>query len=289
MPVIRVCYIGISGVFIYSWLMEKTKLICCDIDSTLSFDHLGIPEINKKTIRKAVLEEGIHFAIISGRNALSVKDFMDQIGIKGVLPSLGGALLEDWDGNLIEEHTIDKELALELYTLAKEMGCILFAYHRSDWFLEPCNDFWANYESKALKIPAKLASLPELFQTTKIHKLLGVSRDSDKVTALMNKINKRYKGIIDAYKSSPYYLEIMLHGVNKGTAINALCKHYDIKKDNVMAIGDYYNDVDMFKTAGISVAVNNAPEDIKALTTFVTSADCEHGAVAEAIERFCVR
>ncbi len=269
--------------------MEKTKLICCDIDNTLSFDHLGIPEINKKVIRKAVLEDGLHFAIISGRNTLSIKDFMNQIGIKGTIPSLGGALIEDWEGNIIEEHSIDKELALELYYLAKEMGCILFAYHRSDWFLEPNNDFWANYESKALKIPAKFASLPKLFQTTKIHKLLGVNRDSDKVTALMNEINKRYEGIVDAYKSAPFYLEILLHGVNKGTAINALCKYYGIKKENVMAIGDYYNDIDMFKAAGISVAVNNAPEDIKALATYVTNADCEHGAVAEAIERFVVR
>ena len=56
-----------------------------------------------------------------------------------------------------------------------------------------------------------------------------------------------------------------------------------------MAVGDYYNDLDMFRTAGISVAVANAPDDVKAVTTYVTSRDSEHCAVAGAIERFALR
>lgn len=266
--------------------MEEVKLICCDIDNTLLAKDKSLPEENCIAIRKAVLEKKIPFVIISGRNAPSVRNYMNQIGITGVIPSLGGCLIEDWEGNIIEEHNINKNVALELYNLAKDMGCLLFAYYRNNWFLEPHNDYWAEYESSALKVPATIEDLPTLFKKINPNKALGVCKDSVKLHAFMDAINQKYKGVLEACLSSPFYLEIIPYGVNKGTAIDALCRYYNIKKCNVMAIGDYYNDIDMFKTAGISVAVNNAPDEIKAIATHVTSADCTHAAVAEAIEHF---
>ncbi len=269
--------------------MEKTKLICCDIDDTLLAKDKSLPEANCQTIRKAVLEENIPFAIISGRSAPSIRDYMNQIGIQGVIPSLGGCLIEDWDGTIIEENNIDSAVALELYDLAKSMDCLFLAYYRDDWYIEPNNYYWEEYEYYAVKIKPIVTSIPPVLKNIKPNKTLGVCQETSKLKQLQEAISQRYSGVVDCFLSSPNYLEIVPHAVNKGTAIDALCRHYGIKKDNVMAIGDYYNDVDMFKTAGISVAVNNAPEDIKAMTTYVTSADCSHGAVAEAIERFCVR
>ena len=74
--------------------------------------------------------------------------------------------------------------------------------------------------------------------------------------------------------------------MNKGTAVQALCRHYGLQKENVMSIGDYYNDIDMFLASGISVAMANAPEDIKSQVTYVTKADNLRCGVAEAICRF---
>ena len=269
--------------------MEKTKLICCDIDDTLLAKDKSLPEANCKAIRKAVLEENIPFAILSGRSAPSVRDYMKQIGVQGVIPSLGGCLIEDWNGNILEENNIESAVALELYDLAKSMNCLFLAYYRDDWYIEPQNHYWEEYEYYAVKIKPIVTSVPPVLKKINPNKTLGVCQETSKLKQLQQAILQRYAGIVDCFLSSPNYLEIVPHGVNKGTAIDALCRHYGIKKDNVMAIGDYYNDVDMFKTAGISVAVNNAPDDIKAMTTYVTSADCSHGAVAEAIERFCIR
>ena len=53
-----------------------------------------------------------------------------------------------------------------------------------------------------------------------------------------------------------------------------------------MSLGDYYNDIDMFKASGISVAMANAPDDIKQMATYVTQADNVNAGVAEAIYRF---
>ena len=91
---------------------------------------------------------------------------------------------------------------------------------------------------------------------------------------------------MDCFKSDPRFLEIVPKGINKGTAVKALCRFYGIEKENVMSIGDFYNDIDMFRESGISVAMANAPEDVKSQASFVTQADADHAGVAEAIYRF---
>ena len=53
-----------------------------------------------------------------------------------------------------------------------------------------------------------------------------------------------------------------------------------------MAIGDNFNDLSMLKVAGTSVGVQNCVDGIKPDCDYITKADCDHGAVAEAIEIF---
>ena len=268
--------------------MEKTKLICIDIDSTLSYDHLTVPEENARAVRNAV-RDGIHTVINSGRIAPSVRDFMNQIGLESPVPSLGGCLIEEWMGDIISEHTLRGDLAREIYDLASFMGCTLFAYRGNSWFLEKGNDDWADYEYRCSKVAATIVDFPMLLGVLSPNKLLGVSHDPERIKALMSAVNGKFSSSVDTFLSSPYYLDIVPRGVNKGTAVDRLCEYYSIGRENVMVIGDYYNDLDMFRAAGISVAVANAPDDVKAVTTYVTSRDSEHCAVAEAIERFALR
>jgi len=268
---------------------DKTQLICSDVDSTLIDDNQKLSKENRDAIRKAVLEEGIHFAIISGRIAPSVRNFMNELGIKGVIPSLGGCLIEDWDGTIIEENNIDGKLAAAINDLIKSKGCLCFAYHHNDWYIEPGHADWVKSEEDATNTIGIPTELTELFKKTSPNKLLGVHRDTRKVKELKNIVANAFGDNVDCFLSSPMYLEIVPKGVNKGTAVNALCRYYNIKKDNVMAIGDYYNDVDMFKVVGIPVTVKNAPNDIKAIAKYVTDNDCNNSAVAEAIRRFVMR
>lgn len=267
----------------------KTKLICSDVDSTLVDDYKKLSPKNREAIRKAVLEEGIHFAIISGRIAPSVRRYMDEIGITGVIPSLGGCLIEDWDGTIIEENIVDGRLATEINDLIKAMGCLCFAYHRNDWYIDPGHPDWVKSEADATDTIGVVEDLTEFFSHTSPNKLLGVHSDTDKVKRLMDAILERYSNEVDCFLSSPMYLEIVPKGVNKGTAVDALCRHYGIERSNVLAIGDYYNDIDMLRIVGVPVTVKNAPDDIKAVARYITESDCNNSAVAEALERFVVR
>ena len=267
----------------------KTKLICSDVDSTLVDDYKKLSPKNREAIRKAVLEEGMHFAIISGRIAPSVRRYMDEIGITGVVPSLGGCLIEDWDGTIIEENVLDGRLATKINDLIKAMDCLCFAYHHNDWYIDPGHPDWIKSEADATDTIGVIEDLTGLFGRINPNKLLGVHSDTNKVKRLKEAILERYSNEVDCFLSSPMYLEIVPKGVNKGTAVDALCRHYGIEKSNVLAIGDYYNDIDMLKIVGVPVTVRNAPDDIKAVARYVTESDCNNSAVAEALERFVVR
>lgn len=267
----------------------KTKLICSDVDSTLVDDYKKLSPKNREAIRKAVLEEGMNFAIISGRIAPSVRRYMDEIGITGVVPSLGGCLIEDWDGTIIEENVVDGRLAIKINDLIKAMDCLCFAYHHNDWYIDPGHPDWIKSEADATDTIGVVEDLTGLFGRINPNKLLGVHSDTDKVKRLSDAILERYSNEVDCFLSSPMYLEIVPKGVNKGTAVDALCRHYGIERSNVLAIGDYYNDIDMLKIVGVPVTVRNAPDDIKAVARYVTENDCNNSAVAEALERFVVR
>ena len=82
--------------------------------------------------------------------------------------------------------------------------------------------------------------------------------------------------------TSPFTLEVVNKGVNKGSAVLKLSQIIGIDSAKTAAIGDYYNDVDMLKTVSHPACCGQAPDDIKALAEYVTC-HCNKGAVADFI------
>lgn len=63
--------------------------------------------------------------------------------------------------------------------------------------------------------------------------------------------------------TSGYAVHIMPRGINKGTGLLSLCKRLGVDPRNVAAIGDSYNDLEMFSVAGLSIALPNSPREVK--------------------------
>ena len=80
-----------------------------------------------------------------------------------------------------------------------------------------------------------------------------------------------------AVRSQNYYLDITPPGQNKGTFVAAMAKRLDISLDAIATIGDMQNDLPMFKVSGLSVAMGNATDDVKAKATDVTTSNEEEG------------
>ncbi|MCX7781953.1 MAG: HAD hydrolase family protein, partial [Negativicutes bacterium] len=99
------------------------------------------------------------------------------------------------------------------------------------------------------------------------------------------------RGLGDVYKrqlSKPTYLEMANPAVNKGRALALLADKLGIAREQVMAVGDSVNDLDMLRYAGWGVAMGNASDTVKAAAAAVTGANDAEG-VAEAILRYALR
>ena len=79
--------------------------------------------------------------------------------------------------------------------------------------------------------------------------------------------------------------EFTAEGINKGRGLAILKERLAIPKEQIIAIGDNENDVEMFKEAGISVAMENAKDPVKQQADFV-AADNDHNGAAEFLEKF---
>ncbi|MBR6084410.1 MAG: HAD family phosphatase [Spirochaetales bacterium] len=267
-------------------MTNRIKLICLDIDNTLVDVSKNIPENNLKAIRWAYEKKGIHIAVNSSRIGASVRDYMERLGVHEAYPALGGVILQDWDGSIIEEHTVDTQAARAINAVARDLGCTNFIYHHDFWCVDPGNDYWAASEYSATKVPGGFCDTDAFILSDGANKMLGVNSDPEIVSELQAIVQRDFGSYVDCFKSDPKFLEIVPKGINKGTAVLSLCNFYGIERENVMSMGDFYNDLDMFCQSGISVAMANAPEDIKKAVTFVTEADADHSGVAEAIYHF---
>lgn len=80
--------------------------------------------------------------------------------------------------------------------------------------------------------------------------------------------------------SEKYLYEIIPKGIHKGVALSNLAKILNVDVRKSIAIGDYNNDIDMLKTAGIGVAVSNACDELKSIADYITVSNNEHAIAA---------
>ena len=90
---------------------------------------------------------------------------------------------------------------------------------------------------------------------------------------------------MEVYRSAGFFLECVPPGVDKAKSLERLLAMVNIDKDDVIAVGDGFNDLSMIEYAGLGIAMDNAPGEVKSRANFVTSSNDEDG-VAKVIEKF---
>ena len=103
---------------------------------------------------------------------------------------------------------------------------------------------------------------------------------------------QRVAEYIDQYLPEIYYVnsepgcvDIMASGVSKWRVIKILAESLNIAHEDILTVGNYYNDIDMLQHAGVGIAVANSLPEVKDVADFVTEYDNNHDAVAEIISK----
>ena len=112
-----------------------------------------------------------------------------------------------------------------------------------------------------------------------------VSDDEEALVGLENHWRRRLNGALDVFRSEPYFLELVPQGIDKALSLAVLLKEIGVAREEVIAMGDGYNDLSMIKFAGLGIAMGNAQEPVKKAANYITLSNEEDG-VAEAIDKF---
>jgi Cof subfamily protein (haloacid dehalogenase superfamily) len=239
---------------------------------------------------QAAAEAGVRIALCTGRVFETTQMLLRQLNLEGFHIFFDGALVCNHLGT--EElfcQPIPPEIVRKASALALESNIMLDFYSLHHYYVTR-KSWRSDIRKNYFGIEACVADFKTLWQQERLIKgtLIYSNPEDEKATraylALLQEALSFSWSTIPAYPGY-HFVNLIDKGVSKGKALEALAAHYQISLNEVMAVGDGTNDISLLATAGIAVAMQNAPEALKAEADFI-SADVEHQGVAQAIRRF---
>ena len=259
------------------------RLIAIDMDDTLLDETQQVTGRTRQAIQQA-MDAGVAVAIATGRMFRSALPFARDLGIRLPLITYNGAMIRELDsGRTLFHRPIGTELAQELADLFQQQGWYLQKYVDDRLYVAELDEnakFYADY--------ARVEAIPlgdEFFRMTEAPtKMLSMGNPAE-LEMIRSTVADRYGDRLYLASSKKRYLEMVDVLVNKGEAVAFLAEQLGIAQEEVMAIGDSMNDLDMIEYAGCGVAMGNANPAVQAAADFVTEPNTADG-VAVAIEKF---
>lgn len=261
------------------------KLIALDMDDTLLDSKLAVSPRASAAIRKAA-EQGIKVTIATGRMYRSALPYAQQLGLDVPLITYNGGLIKScFSGETLLHRPIDKDIAREVLSLCREQNLYIQTYVDDNLYVKEQNEYSELY-SRMSRVPA-IAVGDSLYAGEGYSTKMLIMSSKEGIREIYNSFKKIFGNKLSMAISKPTFMEITHPEVNKGKALAYLADKLMIKQDEVMAVGDSGNDVDMLKYAGWGVAMGNASAAIKAIARLETASNDADG-VAEAIERYAL-
>lgn len=265
----------------------KYKLLVLDVDGTLLNDER---EISKRTLAALlkVQQMGVRIVLASGRPTYGLMPLAKtlELGNYGgfVLSYNGCQIIKAQNGEILFERRINPEMLPYLEKKARKNGFAIFTYHDDTLITDsPDNEYIKN---EALLNNLKIIREDEFSTAIDFApcKCMLVSDKEKALIGLEQHWEKRLAGTLDAFRSEPYFLEVVPCGVNKANTLGALLEHLGVTREEVIAVGDGVCDVTMLQLAGMGVAMGHSQDSIKVCADYVTASNEEDG-VALAVEK----
>lgn len=262
---------------------KHIKLIATDIDGTLLNSHHELTPRTEKAIRRA-MEKGIHVVLATGKTRGSAVKLIDLFGLTTPGVYVQGLAIYAGDGTISFQQTLEDDVVRQVVEYADTHDLQLLLYSESRIISQHPGrlaDQVKRYHEPEVEV---IGSFQPHLGTLKPNKIY-FSDDPEKMTALRNALGSVIGSTATMVQPSPNMLEILPMGASKGAGLKRLLDMLDIQPENVLALGDGENDLEMIKLAGIGIAMGNAMSHLKEVADFVTATNDEDG-VALAIEKF---
>ena len=262
------------------------KVLFFDIDGTL-LDHSGRMPLSAKRAIKQAKENGHKLILCSGRSKCAVEQLMKRFDFDGCICSAGAYV--EYHGQIVNRSLLTKAQTEELIAFLETTEAV-YGLQCRDYMACPESSRWA-YEKS---FPAKESSddedgevLDDIGKTVVFVDDITVVTDVEKAFYYGANV-----GVIQAGKMlekdfdvrpASYNMpdgnngEISLNGVTKSYGMQKLLEYLQVEKDDTIAFGDGYNDLEMLQFVKCGVAMGNAVDELKKVADYVTEAVDHNG------------
>jgi Cof subfamily protein (haloacid dehalogenase superfamily) len=259
-------------------------LLALDLDGTLIAPMRPIRPRVIEAVR-AAMAAGVPATIVTGRMYAGALPYIRALGIDGPVICYQGAVIADAaSGRFLRETPLGNAATLRAYAAAKAGGYHVQFYAGDRFYVEERNRFADLYARITGVEPIVVPSLPEAFAgrgSTKVN----LVTDPELTPACFALMQRVCGDVAYVTRSNPEFVELLDLRVDKGEAMREVAALQGLTAQDVLAIGDSYNDIPLLRAAGFGVAMGSAPPELLAEADAVVG-DVEADGVAEAIDRF---
>jgi len=260
------------------------QMMAIDMDGTLLHDDHSLSKRNAEAIQQAA-GKGVEIVLCTGRSPISTLPYLSELDLEGIVITHNGAATVASKGRkLLHEYALDGP-DLDMYIdYARK--------HKIHYDINTAFDLYVDDPSlltdEVMHIYSQFFITPKLFPGWDGLKDPAVKLTFSGMKEVIDEVEAQLSLWTDQLqftRSADYFIDIMHRNATKGQALKLLAEQRGIPRENILAIGNYYNDMTMIQYAGIGIAMDNSPLDVKAAADDVTLSNNEDG-VHAAIHKY---
>lgn len=263
------------------------RMIVLDLDGTLTNSAKQITPHTRQTLIRAQ-QQGVKVVLASGRPTYGIVPIANELELSaygGYIMAYNGGEIINWSNKeVIHAQVLNPEVLPYMYRQAQENGFAIVTYRDNYVITETPNDEYVQKEAILNVMQTFMVDNFLEYIDFPIPKCLIVG-EADPLHQLEIKMHEQLKETNEVYRSEPYFLELVPKGIDKAQSLAVLLDKVGIRREEVIACGDGFNDLSMIRYAGLGVAMQNAQPVVREAADFITLSNDEDG-VAHVVERF---
>ena len=268
------------------------KLIAIDLDGTTMKSNDTLSYGNKSAIESAI-SSGIYVVPTTGRALNGLPKELMELGIKYAVTSNGSSVIDIEKNKLIYSNCLPNNICKKIVTEMNQYNLYMDLYIQGKGYAE--KRFLDNLNSQNIPHERKILIQKTRTPVNNLIEFIDTINDNTIEKLNINILNdKYYKLIWDSLiqdnsikitTSLKNLIEVGASTASKADGLIHLCKYLNISSENVMALGDGHNDIEMLKFAKYSVAMENGSDELKKIALFTTLSNDNDG-LAYALKKF---